>query len=81
MMMLQQQVLGIHVEKSVEFSYDFSISNKTEEGGFGAIKYRGKLRSGFHRQYLEWRGRPLHFLGVESIPSRALTHLVLYRDN
>ncbi|KAH0686355.1 hypothetical protein KY284_016908 [Solanum tuberosum] len=48
----QQQVLGIHVEKSVEFSYDFSISNKTEEGGFGAVKYaelRGK--QGEHKSY------------------------------
>ncbi|KAL3342044.1 hypothetical protein AABB24_026187 [Solanum stoloniferum] len=45
----EQQLLGIHVDKSVEFSYDFSISNKTE-GGFGAVKYaelRGKVTTSY----------------------------------
>lgn len=47
---------GIHVDKSVEFSYqelaestdNFSISNKIGEGGFGAVYYaelRGKVCS------------------------------------
>ncbi|XP_059312116.1 lysM domain receptor-like kinase 3 [Lycium ferocissimum] len=47
-------ILGIHVDKSVEFSYkelaestnDFSISNKIGEGGFGTVYYvelRGKV--------------------------------------
>ncbi|KAK6794414.1 hypothetical protein RDI58_007867 [Solanum bulbocastanum] len=46
----EQQLLGIQVDKSVEFSYDFSISNKTEEGGFGAVKYaelRGKVTTSY----------------------------------
>ncbi|KAG5616874.1 hypothetical protein H5410_016698, partial [Solanum commersonii] len=64
MMMLQQQVLGIHVEKSVEFSYDFSISNKTEEGGFGAVKYaelRGKVAHGWSMRY------EIHFSMIQTV--------------
>lgn len=53
---ISQGVIGITVDKSVEFSYeelakatdDFSIANKIGQGGFGAVYYaelRGEVSS------------------------------------